>query len=562
MAASRRATPRLLGACHLWYNADMASAPSPSRWNGWILGLLVGVLTLEVVRAAWLCDDAYITFRTVDNLTSGLGATWNPSERVQVYTHPLWMLLLSAATWILPSIYAVGLALGLATSLAAALVFARHVSGSLSGKALGLMALIGSKAYVDYSTSGLENPLVHLLLFATLCAAARLEDPRRNALWVALGTALIALTRMDLLVLLGPLLVTSLWRAGREAPRALALGFAPLLAWEFISVLYYGFPFPNTAYSKLGSGLPAGELAGQGLAYLANSFANDPLTLLVIAAGIGAALLKPDRISRPVALGLALQLPYTVKIGGDFMSGRFLTPALAAAAFLLARAPWGARSAWIAFTFALGLALATERSPLRASTAYGSEAPPPEHIDERGIADERAYWHHYTGLWSPSRKDLDKPHVTRGYRFGERLREQGPQVLVANGMGFVGYFAGPEVHLVDPMGLGDALCARLPIWRAGVLLAPAENAFRERPWRIGHYYRQLPEGYLESLETGVLQIRDASLAEYVRQLHLVTRGPLFDSARLKTILNLNLLQEEHLIEEYLDRQSPPADPDH
>lgn len=467
------------------------------------------------------------------------------------------MLLLAGTSYLAPSIYSTGLALGLLTTLAAAIIFARYTPGSSAGKALGLVALVSSKAYVDYSTSGLENPLAHLLLFATLAAAVRIEEPRRNVFWVALGTALAALTRMDLLVLLGPVLAASLWRAGRTAPRSLALGFAPLVLWESLSVLYYGFPFPNTAYSKLGSGLPAGELADQGLAYLGNSFQNDPLTLLLIAAALVSVCLRPDRMSRLLALGVLLHLAYVVKIGGDFMSGRFLTPPLACAAVLLARVPWSAGGVRIALAFVLGLALATPHSPLRAATAYGADASPPEHIDARGIADERAYWHHYTGLWSPSRTDLGQPHITRGYRFGQRLREQGPQVLVANGMGFVGYFAGPEVHLVDPMGLGDALCARLPIWRNGVALAPDENAFRERPWRVGHYYRPLPAGYLESLQTGEPRIEDPSLAEYVQHLELVTRGPLLDAARLRMILGLNLMRHEHLIEEYLDRQTSP-----
>ncbi len=42
-----------------------------------------------------MSDDAYITLRTVDNFINGYGLTWNISERVQAYTHPLWMFLLS-----------------------------------------------------------------------------------------------------------------------------------------------------------------------------------------------------------------------------------------------------------------------------------------------------------------------------------------------------------------------------------------------------------------------------------------------------------------------------------
>ena len=49
-----------------------------------------------LVRNAWVCEDAYITLRVVDNLRRGLGPRWNALERVQVYTHPLWTMGLSA----------------------------------------------------------------------------------------------------------------------------------------------------------------------------------------------------------------------------------------------------------------------------------------------------------------------------------------------------------------------------------------------------------------------------------------------------------------------------------
>ena len=56
---------------------------------------LISFLFLIILRNAWICDDAYITFRTVDNFIHGHGLTWNLAERVQAYTHPLWMMIIS-----------------------------------------------------------------------------------------------------------------------------------------------------------------------------------------------------------------------------------------------------------------------------------------------------------------------------------------------------------------------------------------------------------------------------------------------------------------------------------
>jgi hypothetical protein len=35
------------------------------------------VLAIVIVRTAWVCDDAYISLRSADNLVSGRGLTWN-----------------------------------------------------------------------------------------------------------------------------------------------------------------------------------------------------------------------------------------------------------------------------------------------------------------------------------------------------------------------------------------------------------------------------------------------------------------------------------------------------
>src|SRR3982751_2016753 len=62
-----------------------------------LLAFAAGV-TFFVYKDAWVSDDAVITFRYVDNLLHGHGASFNPGDKVQGYTHPLWFLMLSLAT--------------------------------------------------------------------------------------------------------------------------------------------------------------------------------------------------------------------------------------------------------------------------------------------------------------------------------------------------------------------------------------------------------------------------------------------------------------------------------
>src|ERR1700756_4952216 len=81
-------------------HAPMAPSPAGLRpatrdASGLFVAVCLGLFAIELLRTAWLCDDAYITLRTVDNLVSGYGLRWNVAERVQTYTHPLWMLALT-----------------------------------------------------------------------------------------------------------------------------------------------------------------------------------------------------------------------------------------------------------------------------------------------------------------------------------------------------------------------------------------------------------------------------------------------------------------------------------
>jgi len=112
---------------------------------------------------------------------------------------------------------------------------------------------------------------------------------------------------------------------------------------------------------------------------------------------------------------------------------------------------------------------------------------------------------------------------------------------VRGNIGFLGYFAGPRVHIIDPYALADPLLARLPA---------IPNS------RIGHFQRLLPAGYAETVANGVVRIANPSLAEYYGRLRLVTSGPLISRARFGAILDLNLGRLDYLIDDYKKRVLP------
>jgi arabinofuranosyltransferase len=78
-------------------SAESEKDPSSDKLAGATVLRVVALLVCALVlfRHAWVSDDAFITLRTVRNLLQGDGLRWNLNERVQGYTHPLWMFLLA-----------------------------------------------------------------------------------------------------------------------------------------------------------------------------------------------------------------------------------------------------------------------------------------------------------------------------------------------------------------------------------------------------------------------------------------------------------------------------------
>jgi len=94
--------------------------------------LLLILFTVVLIRTAWLADDAYITFRTVDNFVNGYGLTWNTDERVETYSNPLWMFLVAVFYFFTNEIYFTSIILSISISVLVLFVFAFKLSKSLS----------------------------------------------------------------------------------------------------------------------------------------------------------------------------------------------------------------------------------------------------------------------------------------------------------------------------------------------------------------------------------------------------------------------------------------------
>lgn len=481
---------------------------------------LAAAFAMAAARA-WTCDDAFITFRVVDQWLSGNGPVFNLGERVQVFTHPLWMLVLAAWHGLGGSLFPGAMVLSLAF-YAAALAF---LYAGFSDKPLALAVAFTSfllcRAVSDFATGGLETPLTFALFAAAVWAMRRQADVAAVAL-----LALLPLVRLDLALWILPLAVVLLARVkeGRRVAVAAALAL-PAFGWAVFSTIYYGAPLPNTAQAKLGAELPA--RLDSGLGYVAASFANDPgaFALLIAAALIAAVQWRRgnlDRGDRDLALACSasavLGIGYAVWTGGDFMLGRFILPALWALGMLMLvsfppavekRAGRRAAAATLAILAAFHLLTGQsannlwlgleEKSLLRA-------------VGFAGATDERRVYIPWLGAYAANRLVA---------RTDESPPTQRPRIVAMLGQN--GFLARREQPVADILGLADPFVARL---------APLPNG------RPGHAYRPLPPDFDRWRDPGH-RFGDARLDALAQDLRMAHRSTsLFTTERFAAVARL------------------------
>jgi arabinofuranosyltransferase len=503
---------------------EQPQAVSAVRPKWLAIGAVVVLLGLAL-RVSWVTEDAYITLRTVDNWIHGYGLRWNVNERVQSYTHPLWMLLLSAGYFVTREAFVTTIALGMLTTTAAVLTLV-HFARTAGHAVAAVVLLTLSRGFLDFATSGLENPLSHLLLITFVGLYATRETP----LWkLALTAALLACNRIDAILVVAPASWLELRSSGaKQTARALALGFSPLIAWELFSTFYYGFPFPNTAYAKLNTGLPRLQVIAQGLTYWVNTLSWDVVLHLGALAGVAVACLQRRRRDMLLALGVVLYTLYVINIGGDFMQGRFFTIPFFTGVCLIAISELPLEEPLRALTVGLPLGLLLvhplAKEPLQHSYVVS------------GVADERSVYRDDMSLVMSARTRSLPSHGWA--REGLGLRARGEKLHVHQNVGVMGFFAGPSVHIVDALALTDPLLARLPMRH-------------QDDWRVGHYLRKIPSGYLELAPAGLgapCTMRDKRLCEYYGHLREVISGPLFSFSRIKSVVAINLGSYDSLID--------------
>lgn len=486
-----------------------------------------------LIRTAWIGDDAIFTFRSILNFLSGYGPNFNFSERVQSFTHPLWFLLLSAVTLITKNPFTAAYISSISISIILFWLLLTNQKANIFGIILAGSGLLLSKAFIDYSTSGLENPLTNLLLLLTIFSfnKAVLEKNFQSILFFFACISFTYLCRSDAIIFIFPMICVITYKFRNHLRKILPaafLGSLPFLIWSIFSFLYYGSIFPNTAYAKLNTGIPLEQMLLQGLMYYINSIGVDPITLSFIVLGAFFGLTQTN--NRPIAFGIILYLLYIVLIGGDFMSGRFFSAPMLLSAYILSTSSYSKRSMLMVMSIVLILGTVGIKHTLLSDHTYGSRD-----IPISGITDERAYYFDGSGLLNLSRQNFEPIH------WPKNMTQNGnPKVLCSPALTTMDHSLPIDSHFIIYCALADPLLSRLPI------------SLRDG-WRVGHYNRLLPDGYKESIATDSNQIKDLVLHPIYDAISKVTRGSLWDSDRLKTILEFNFTDKFNPTKSFLKK---------
>jgi arabinofuranosyltransferase len=225
-------------------------------------------------------------------------------------------------------------------------------------------------------------------------------------------------------------------------------------------------------------------------------------------------------------------MAYVASVGCDFMQGRFLSYAYFVSVIL-----WITQLAHILRPTGKALAGLTlcgylvlyPHTPFNSPTTYVNQ------LIHLGIADERGVYFNQLSLIQYVNRDTRIPYfpMSENAVLGRQLKASTGQVTVDSDLGVLGYHAGIDTIIVDPLALSDPLLARMPV---------------RGNWRIGHFPREIPAGYLETLRSGKNAIADPGTREFYEKLRIVTESrPLFTFERLKTILLFNIGAYDDLV---------------
>jgi len=473
----------------------------------------IGAFAFAAWGQRWMSDDGFIYLRVVDQLFAGNGPVFNPGERIEAATSPLWVGLLALASLVFPTVSTAWLAvtLGLGLSLGG-LAFAQWGAYRLwdDGRGrlllpLGALVIVALPPFWDFATSGLETGLAFAWLGACFWGLVTLSRSARDGFpwWLPVLLGLGPLVRPDFSIyaatFLAAFFVVCRPMSWRGRMRAGALAIALPGAYQVFRMGNYGALTPHPAFAKEASAANW----SQGWRYLVDTiepyWLPVPLLLLVALALPSLLSMRTERTARTVIVAAMLSAAlahaaYVVYVGGDFMHARLLLPAIFA--LLL---PFAAVRVHTALGY--GAALAVVGWALVCAAALRV---PYDGVGPHGIANERGYYAALAQHEHPVTVDDYRAYPGAVLAVLEEAQIAGNDVLLlqnreeialrddaraaavvqAASIGIYGAVFDTDVYIADAYGLVDPIAGRLALTERG---RPGHEKVLPEAWVLARF---------------------------------------------------------------------------
>ena len=484
-------------------------------------------------RLKWICDDIFITFRYIENWFNGLGIVYNPGERVEGYTHFLWLLLIAFFQKLGFNPINVSEWLGLISYLGILLIFLIN-SYRKSEKIkifLPLTAIVLALHYdfKVWASGGLETSFFTLLIaisYLLICFSKMSEV--KLLILSGLVSTLAIITRPDAIIFyfitfafvitrkyFQTISAKSLWKIIIQFNLAFLIIYIPYFVWKYF---YYGNFFPNTYYAKSG----AESYYKQGFFYLYYYFQTywTSLSFLIGLIYLFKQLLRKkttliERIKElflnsetaSILLGLAFigvySLYFVARVGGDFMYARFVIPLVPFFYFVAETSLselFAGQKKIIVISFLLIIILLPVEMYYRNVPLLSGYSKNKDEViimgklslGVRGIVDERLY---YTRKGFITGLNVKESAEQAGNEFQRYFQDKKVRVLILGAQACLAYYS-KFYYVIENHGLTDSYISHLPLKQRGrpghEKTAPYEYLISKK---INFMFKSFPENY-------------------------------------------------------------------
>lgn len=482
----------------------------PVNSNNIMYGFLIilsVVLVIFCINDKFIQDDAFISFRYVQNFVDGNGLVFNIGERVEGYTNFLWVIILSVFTFLGMNIENISQILSVLFGVIVLFITfrlsqlieikeelkslkkTRITESDLKVKYFDLIPslfLVFTGSFIFWSVSGMETTMfVSFCLFGIYFYVKDRNSDTVNYKF-PLFILLAALTRPEGMYFFGLIMLHKFIFAIKENKSAglkiffsknnlisYAVFVIPVIIFTLFRYSYYGYLFPNTFYAKTGL---SSVYLNAGIEYFTKFVTSYLFYGIILITPLYLFKRKENFFEISLFyLIIVSYIAYIVIVGGDVLKqNRFFLPVLPLIYILFAKL---LTEVYFILKNKLNVKFAFPAIAIIAVLIcfkyYSSEK---ENLDNDILSEN----------------GLVQKMKAAGNWFKDKQEKLGrPLNLAATTIGAVSYFSGSNVNVIDLLGLTDKEIAHNP--KIIPEISDLSSGWRERNYNADYVMSRDPD---------------------------------------------------------------------